>query len=215
MVYTRPFRVLLILASAAGYPVARAIDGHTGSEPAWRASRGPSFDRRVVDVAEAGDARSESTHGYAGHEASSGVAGGAPYRQARGWMRYALATFDDTEVTVACTFVAPDGVAEGAADESAAGRAVNGPRAYDVVVEDSVVATRTVSASAAAPVVVEIPVPFVLTKGKTNIAVVIRARGGPTPALRQIRTIQDHNEVDHLAVVDSAVTQRLHSFGAP
>ena len=207
MVYTRPFRVLLILASAAGYPVARAIDGHTGSEPAWRASRGPSFDRRVVDVAEAGDARSESTHGYAGHEASSGVAGGAPYRQARGWMRYALATFDDTEVTVACTFVAPDGVAEGAADESAAGRAVNGPRAYDVVVEDSVVATRTV--------VVEIPVPFVLTKGKTNIAVVIRARGGPTPALRQIRTIQDHNEVDHLAVVDSAVTQRLHSFGAP
>lgn len=35
-----------------------------------------------------------------------------------------------------------------------------------------------------------------VTKGKTNIVVIIRARGGLTPALRELRTIQDHHEVE-------------------
>ncbi len=147
----------------------------------FTADRSPP-DRRVVDVAEAGNAGSEASHGYAGDNVTTGIAGGMSFRQAHGWMRYTLTTFDDTEVTVACTFVGD----------------VNVSRSYDVVVEDSVIATRTVTAHAITPTVVEIVVPFALTKGRTNIAVVIRARGGPTPALRELRTIQDHNEVDPL-----------------
>ncbi len=142
------------------------------------------LDRRVVDVVHVGDPRSEAAHGYEGHDVSAGTIEGKPFRQARGWMHYTLATFDDTNVTIAGTFV---GVDSNSADHS---------RTFDLVVEDSVIATRTVSAASSTPVVVEIGVPFAVTKGKTNIVVVIRARGGLTPALRELRTIQDHQEVN-------------------
>ena len=138
-----------------------------------------SSDRRVVDRAEAGDAASEEAHGYAGHDATSGTVRGKAYRQARGWMRYALTTFDDTEVTLALTFVAIDSM----------------PRGYDVIVEDSLVASPTFAPKGADQIVlVEHRVPFILTKGKANIAVTIRGRGGFTPALHEVRTVQDHNE---------------------
>lgn len=141
-------------------------------------------DRRVVDTVDVGDARSETAHGYAGQDATAGVVHGQSYREARGWMHYTLTTFDDTDVTIASTFVAGAG---GRRDVS---------RTFDLVVEDSVIATRTVTFASSAPVVVEIGVPFAITKGKTNIVVIIRARGGMTPALRELRTIQDHHEVD-------------------
>ena len=131
-----------------------------------------------------GDARSEASHGYAGHDASSGIVGGRTSRQARGWMRYALTTFDDTDVTLECTF----------GDENSASG--NVPRGYDVIVEDSLIATRTF-ASAPTAGVVEIRVPFAVTKGRTNIAVTIRGHDGPTPVLHVLRVLQDHNEVDH------------------
>lgn len=165
---TRPSRSTLAVALFALAPTAATA----------ASARVP--DRRVVDVAEVGNARSDATHGYAGHDVIDGVVDGKPFRQARGWMHFALATFDDTEVTVACTFVAIDTVA----------------RRYDIVVEDSLIATRTFAAQPAGPASIEVTVPFSLTKGKSNIAVVIRARGGPTPALRELRTIQDHHEVD-------------------
>jgi hypothetical protein len=139
-----------------------------------------SRDRRVVDVADAGDARSEAAHGFAAHDAISGAVDGKPYRQTRGWMHFAMTTFEDTEVTVSFTFVRIDTVS----------------RRYDIVVEDSLLATRTFTPNVAATSAVDLIVPFSLTKGKTNIAVVIRARGGLTPALRQLRTIQDHYELD-------------------
>jgi hypothetical protein len=135
------------------------------------------FDRRVVDTVIAGDAVSEANHGYVGAEVTTGNADGKPFRQTRGYMRYAMTTFDDTPVTVACTFAGTKNVAHN----------------FDVVVEDSVIATRTLTTSDSASVV-EIAVPFVLTKGKTNIAIIIRARDGLTPALRMLRTVQDHNE---------------------
>lgn len=144
----------------------------------FTSSVGPT-DRRVVDTVSAGDAESEADHGYAGHEDFTGVTNHKTFRQARGWMRYAMTTFDDTQVTIACTFV----------------RTANTPLTYDVIVEDSLVATRTFTATSALPVVVEIAVPLSVTKGRTNIAVFIRGRGGLTPALRELRTIQDHYEV--------------------
>lgn len=149
------------LAAAAGFFLARV----------------PNNDRRIVDTVTVGNAESEANHGYAGYDDFAGVVNDTTYRQARGWMRYAVTTFDDTEVTVACTFVGG-----------------SGPLNYDVVVEDSLVASRTFTAQPGASKVVEITVPFSLTKGRTNIAVIIRGRGGPTPALRELRIIQDHHE---------------------
>lgn len=127
----------------------------------------------------AGDARSEAAHGYWGGDAQVGTADGVTHREARGWMRYALTTFDDTEVTVSCTFAAH-------ADA----------RRFELVVEDSVIAT-PITPPSAEPRVVNVVVPLTLTRGKTNIAVAIRARDGLTPPLRELRTVQDHNELDH------------------
>ena len=42
--------------------------------------------------------------------------------------------------------------------------------------------------------VVETVVPFALTKGRTNIAVMLRAHERVTPPLRELRVMQDHNE---------------------
>jgi hypothetical protein len=134
-------------------------------------------DRRVVDLVAAGSAQSEADHGYAGHDDTTGTADGRAYRQARGWMRYAVTTFDDTEVTIACTFLS-----------SASG-------SFDLIVEDSVIATKRVDVTTGTPTVVELLVPFAVTKGKTSIAVMLRAHSGPTPRLHELRTIQDHNEV--------------------
>jgi len=165
----RPVRLLLVLFAAA------------------QVARNPerAADRRVVDTVDAGDARSEADHGYAAQDDSAGVSDGRAFRQARGWMRYAVTTFDDTDVTIECTFLTG-----------------NAPRRYDVVVEDSVVASRTLAAgvtdtgTGAGTVVVEVAVPFTLTKGRSNIAVVLRGRGGPTPALHKLRTVQEHHEFD-------------------
>ena len=134
-------------------------------------------DRRVVDLVAAGSARSEAEHGYAGHDDTTGSIDGRAYRQARGWMRYAVTTFDDTEVTIACTFLG-----------SASGE-------FDLIVEDSVIATKHVDVTTGTPTIVELLVPFAVTKGKTSIAVMLRAHRGPTPRLHELRTIQDHNEV--------------------
>lgn len=155
----------------------------------WTAASVSVPDRRVVDTVIVGDAESEQMHGYAGHDDRAGVANDTTYREARGWMRYAMMTFDDTEVTIACTF--------------AGGHAET--RQYDVVVEDSVVAQRTVPAAAPASVV-EIRVPFAVTKGRTHVAVTLRGRSGPTPALRMLRILQDHHEFD---AVPSSLSHHL------
>ncbi|HYW30952.1 MAG TPA: DUF6805 domain-containing protein [Gemmatimonas sp.] len=143
----------------------------------------PALDRRVVDLVLAGDAPSEAAHGFAGHETSTGARAGKPFRTTSGWMHYAMTTFDDTPVTVALTFLGVDTVA----------------RSFDVVVEDSVIASRVLAAPLDSTIVIELSVPFSITKGRSNIAIVLRARGGRTPALREVRTVQDHHEVSYSA----------------
>ena len=106
------------------------------------------MDRRVVDRITIGDARSEREHAYAGEEVSSGVAGG---RQTRGWMRFALNVFDDTEVTIACTFAGGD-VAQ----------------TFDLVVENQVVASHTFRSRESRTV--EFRVPLALTRSTTPTA---------------------------------------------
>lgn len=132
-------------------------------------------DRRTVDAVTAGDAASETLHGFAFHESTAGVHAGAPFRRATGWMRYALNVFDDTEVTVVVRIAPIDSV----------------PRQFDVIVEDSLVATRSVTADS----IVDVRVPLAVTKGRPNIAITLRAHGGTTPAFRDVRTVQDHNEL--------------------
>ena len=132
-------------------------------------------DRRVVDRITVGDVTSEQEHAYAGESVMTGVVGGRAFRQARGWMRYALTVFDDTEVTVACTFLGTDT-----------------PQTVDVVVENHVVTSYTFRSAQSATV--EFRVPIELTKGRTNVLVMLRATNGMTPALLELRSVQEHNE---------------------
>ena len=133
-------------------------------------------DRRIVDRVTVGDLRSEVEHAYAGEGVTTGVTAGRTFRQARGWMRFALTVFDDTDVTITCTFLGNGDM----------------PQVFDLMVENQLVASYTYHSADAA--VVELRVPRALTKGRTNILVVLRATNGPTPALVEIRTVQDHNE---------------------
>ena len=132
-------------------------------------------DRRIVDRVTVGDARNEQAHAYAGEGVATGVAKGLVFRQASSWMRYALTVFDDTEVTIACTFAGSDA-----------------PRTFDLVIENTVVTTYSFNSADSATV--ELRVPIALTAGKTNILVMLRANNGPTPPLLALRSVQDHNE---------------------
>src|SRR6186997_3291455 len=118
--------------------------------------------RRIVDIVKVGDTASEREHDYAGEDVTAGLSAGKPFRQARNWMRYALKVYEDTEVTVACTFVGSD--------------AARVP--FELIVEDRLVATHVFASSSTAPAVAELRVPFALTKGKTNIMVMLRAVKG-------------------------------------
>ncbi|MES2179003.1 MAG: DUF6805 domain-containing protein [Gemmatimonadota bacterium] len=134
-------------------------------------------DRRIVDRIIIGDARSEQEHSYAGDDVTSGIANGVAFRQARGWIRYALTVFDDTEVTIACKFL---------------GNAAT-PQVFDVIVENQIVASHTFRS--AEPATLEFRIPLAFTRGHTNIMVMLRAtNGSTTPALYELRSVQDHNE---------------------
>lgn len=135
-------------------------------------------DRRIVDRVTIGDARSEQEHAFAGDGVVTGIVDGRAYRQAHGWMRVALTAFDDTEVTVACTFARMGDVS----------------RAFDLYVENQRVGSFTFRPTSAAPRTVEVRVPIEVTRGRTNIQVTLRATNGLTPALLELRTVQDHNE---------------------
>lgn len=167
-----PIRSLLFALAAAAWLLTTA------------ATRGAIRDRRIVDTVVVGDPSSEGAHGYDGAGATRGMIDGRPFRQTDRWMHFVLTTFDDTDVTLALTFL------------DAAGGAVERPSSYDVVVEDSLVAPSTRRETNGAATVVEVDVPFRLTRGKTGIVVFIRARGGLTPPLHALRIIQDHHEVD-------------------
>lgn len=136
-------------------------------------------DRRTVDQVSAGNAQSELSHGFAEHASTWGVDERGSYRETTGWIHYALATFEDTEVTLRMVF-SGDSIA----------------RQYNVVVQDSVIASGTITNDQLKQV--DFPVPFVLTKGRSFISVTVQAHSGgsstPTPKLRLIQTVQEHNE---------------------
>lgn len=167
-----PTRSLLFALAAAAWLLTTA------------ASRGAIRDRRIVDTVIVGDPSSEGAHGYDDAGATRGVIDGRTFRQTDRWMHFVLSTFDDTDVTLALTFL------------DASGSAAEPRSTYDVVVEDSLVVPSTRQETNGAATVVEVDVPFRLTRGKTGIVVFVRARGGLTPPLHALRIIQDHHEVD-------------------
>ncbi len=114
-------------------------------------------DRRIVDRIVIGDARSEQQHACA---------------KTAAWMRCALTTFDDTEVTIAATVAGSDE-----------------PQTFELVVENRTITMYTFNSRDSATV--ELRVPLDVTAGRTNIQVLLR---GPARSLLLLRTIQDHNE---------------------
>jgi hypothetical protein len=138
----------------------------------------PLQGRRVVDVVTMGDARSEREHEYAGERVTEGVVDGRVFKQAAAWQSVSLSVYDDTEVTLVGTF-------RGSAGESIA---------FELLVEGRKVAAPAFVSPSTSPSHVEFRVPMTITQGKTRISVVVRAVGGPTPGLIELRTVQEHLE---------------------
>jgi hypothetical protein len=139
----------------------------------------PAQGRRVVDVVTMGDARSEREHEYAGERETEGVIDGRIFRQAAGWLRVSLTVYDDSEVTLVATFRGSAGA----------------PSAFELLVEGRPVKAPAFVSPSATPARVEYRVPMELTKGKTRISVTLRAVGGPTPGLIELRSVQEHLEL--------------------
>ena len=138
---------------------------------------------RVVDVVKVGDPASEREHDYAGEGATAGVLDGRAYRQARGWLSYSMAVYEDTEVTLSCVFRGTEG------------RSL----AFDLLIEGRQVKTQTLGSPSAQPMSLDLLIPREITKGLTTIHVMLRAVDGPTPALLELRTAQEHLERPSLA----------------
>ena len=165
-------RALLIVPFALWLPMAAATQG-----------------LRVVDVVNAGDAASEREHDYAGEGATAGVIDGRAYRQARGWLSYSMAVYEDTEVTLSCVFRGTEG------------RSL----AFGLLVDGRPVKTHTVVPPSSRPAIVDLRIPFEITKGLTVIHVMLRAVDGPAPALFELRTVQEHLERPSLADIPNGV----------
>lgn len=134
--------------------------------------------RWVVDVVQSGDAKSEREHDYTGEGVTDGTIDGRAFRQARGWLRYSMRVYGDTEVAVVCVFRG-----------SETQRFV-----FDLLVDGRKAATHTFVSPSAAPVTVEYRVPMKLTEGRTRVSVMLRGVEGPTPGLVELRTVQEHLE---------------------
>jgi hypothetical protein len=158
------------LAAAAG------VTASAAGTAAWGAMAAQS--RWVVDVVRAGEEKSERDHDAAGEGVTDGLVAGRAYRQASGWLRYTLRTFDDTDVTIACLCRGTEG------------RRVT----FDLLVDGREAGTHTLESASEEPVIREFPIPRSLTDGKAKIAVTLRGVRGPTPGVIELRTLQEHLE---------------------
>ena len=134
--------------------------------------------RRVVDVVQAGDEKSAHDHDAEGEGVTEGTVAGRSFRQAAGWLRYTLRTFDDTAVTVACLCRGTEG------------RRVT----FELLIDGQAAGTHTLESPSTVPVLKEYRVPERLTRGKTKVSVTLRGVGGPTPGVLELRTVQEHLE---------------------
>jgi hypothetical protein len=164
--------VALAVAWLAPSPASRAADVRASDAPAGLQSR------RIVDVMQSGDATSERDHDAEGDGVTEGTVAGRAFRQAAGWLRYTLRTFDDTEVTVACLCRGTEG------------RRVS----FELLIDGQAAGTHTFESPSADPVLKQWRVPEKLTLGKTKVSVTLRGVNGPTPGVIELRTVQEHLE---------------------
>jgi len=134
---------------------------------------------RVVDAVNVTSAREEVAHGLDGEGMTVGEAAGRKWRSATGWFSYALRIYEDTALTVGCTFADADGDGE----------------AFDVLVDGREVATRVRTPRGSAPKEDRFTLPLAETAGKTQVTVTFRAHvGSRTARLLQVRGMQEHLE---------------------
>jgi hypothetical protein len=151
-------------------------------------SVGAAQGRRVVDLVKIGDLASERAHEYAGADVSEGVIAGRPFREARGWQRYALTVYDDSEVALRFLFRGTEGK----------------PAVFDLIVEGRKVSTGHFTSSAREPAVLEVRLPIAVTAGRTSLLVMMAAVDGPTPGLIELGVVQEHLERPTLASIPAA-----------
>ena len=166
------FPSFILLLSAAVTPGASGL-------VAPSLPNGAAQGRRVVDRVTVGDSGSEEAHEYAGSGVIEGITDGRSYRQARGWLRYSLSVYEDSEVTLGCTF------------RGSEGRRLT----FEVLVDGVTAGSHSFQSASAAPASAEYRMPQAVTAGKTVISVTIRAVDGPTPGLIELRAVQEHLEL--------------------
>jgi hypothetical protein len=141
--------------------------------------------RRTVDSVDVSDAPGERSHAYTGDRVVEGQSSGRRWRATQASFQYEIRVFDDSPLTLLCTFVRS-----------------GGPRPpLDVLVEGRELrqSASDWSIREGAPNdevdVLALNVPEAWTLGKTAVTVTFRARDGrQTPGLLQFRAVQEHLE---------------------
>jgi hypothetical protein len=134
---------------------------------------------RVVDAVNVTMAREEVSHALDGEEMAVGETAGRKWRSATGWFGYTLRIYEDTALTIACTFADGGGP----------------PVAFDLLVNDRKVATEIRERGSSNPREFKVTLPLAETAGKTEVTVTFRAHAGSrTARLLDVRTVQEHLE---------------------
>jgi len=138
---------------------------------------------RTVDLVDVSDPQSEAAHGYAGRAVAVGRWRDRAWRATRDSFSYEVRIFDDSPVSLECTFVPADG--EPAVDVLLDGRVL--PRPSWTPAGDL--------ARAGDRGVVRLHAPAEWTVGRTAATTTFRARNGAwTPGLLAVRVVQEHLE---------------------
>jgi hypothetical protein len=143
------------------------------------AGHAPGQGVRVVDAVNVTNAREEVAHELDGEEMTVGESAGRKWRSAAGWFSYALRIYEDTSLTIVCTFGDSGGTRE----------------VFDILVDGRKAAARVRESQGSNPREFRLSLPLAETAGKTEVIVTFRARPGAfTARLLEVRTVQEHLE---------------------
>jgi hypothetical protein len=134
---------------------------------------------RVVDGVNVTSAREETAHALHGEEMTVGEIAGRKWRSATGWFGYSLRIYEDTPLTIVCTFADVDGDRE----------------AFDVLVDGRQVAAEIHRPQRPNPRELRLTLPLTDTAGKSQVTITFRAHpDARTARLLEVRSVQEHLE---------------------
>jgi len=134
---------------------------------------------RVVDAVNVAAAREEISHALDGEEMTVGETEGRRWRSATGWFSYTLRIYEDTPLTIVCTFAETGGSRE----------------AFDVLVDGRKAATQVREPQGPHPREFRFNLPLADTAGRTEVTVTLRAHAGSrTARLLEVKNVQEHLE---------------------